>query len=156
MKQANQMNQIGQSVQKNCSLCTTEGGNTIWQDALFRVVAFHDDRLPAYLRIISQQHVKEMTDFTQAQQAQLFELMMVCERLMRETLQPDKINLASLGNQTPHIHWHVIARWKDDAFFPDSIWSNVYRETDQEILAKRHALANDFYKRLATALSRAG
>jgi diadenosine tetraphosphate (Ap4A) HIT family hydrolase len=148
----NQAKEANQGDQQKCSLCSTEGGNTIWQDASFRVVAFQDAKLPGYLRIISQQHVKEMTDFTQAQQAQLFQLMMACERLMRETLQPDKINLASLGNQTPHMHWHVIARWKDDAFFPDSIWSNAYRETDQELLAKRHALANDFYKRLATVL----
>jgi diadenosine tetraphosphate (Ap4A) HIT family hydrolase len=139
--------------QTTCSLCTTDGGMIIWKNDLFRIVAFHDSQLPGYLRIISQQHVKEMTDFPQAAQAQLFGLMMVCERLMRETMQPDKINLASLGNQTPHMHWHVIARWKDDAYFPDSIWSNAYRETAAGVLAQRHALAKEFYSRLPAVLA---
>jgi len=48
--------------------------------------------------------------------------------VLRDTLQPDKINLASLGNQVPHLHWHVIPRFADDAHFPDPIWAAARRE----------------------------
>ena len=37
---------------------------------------------------------------------------------MRETMQADKMNLASLGNMTPHVHWHVVPRFRDDRHFP--------------------------------------
>jgi len=40
-----------------------------------------------------------------------------------ETMQPDKMNLASLGNMTPHVHWHVVPRFRDDRHFPNPIWA---------------------------------
>ena len=36
----------------------------------------------------------------------------------RDACEPDKMNLASLGNMTPHVHWHVIPRFRDDRHFP--------------------------------------
>jgi diadenosine tetraphosphate (Ap4A) HIT family hydrolase len=41
--------------------------------------------------------------------------------------QPDKINLACLGNVVPHLHWHVIPRWRDDSHFPAPIWAAAKR-----------------------------
>jgi diadenosine tetraphosphate (Ap4A) HIT family hydrolase len=43
--------------------------------------------------------------------------------MLRRLLQPTKVNLASLGNQVPHLHWHVIPRFADDAHFPDPVWA---------------------------------
>jgi diadenosine tetraphosphate (Ap4A) HIT family hydrolase len=39
------------------------------------------------------------------------------------------MNLASLGNMTPHLHWHVIPRWRDDRHFPGPIWGSPQRDT---------------------------
>jgi diadenosine tetraphosphate (Ap4A) HIT family hydrolase len=39
----------------------------------------------------------------------------------------DKMNLASLGNQTPHVHWHVVPRFRDDRHFPGPIWATPKR-----------------------------
>jgi diadenosine tetraphosphate (Ap4A) HIT family hydrolase len=33
------------------------------------------------------------------------------------------MNLASLGNMTPHVHWHVIPRFEDDRHYPGPIWA---------------------------------
>jgi len=70
------------------------------------------------------------------------------ERVLREQLKPDKINLASLGNVVPHLHWHVIPRWTDDSHFPDPIWAAARceappRNIDREVLvaALREALS---------------
>ncbi len=49
------------------------------------------------------------------------------EQALRELMQPAKINLASLGNMTPHLHWHVIPRFADDKHFPGSVWSEARR-----------------------------
>jgi diadenosine tetraphosphate (Ap4A) HIT family hydrolase len=52
------------------------------------------------------------------------------EAALRELLRPEKINLASLGNVTPHLHWHVIARFRDDPHFPNPIWGARIRQPD--------------------------
>ncbi len=51
------------------------------------------------------------------------------EATLRELLHPDKINLASLGNVAPHLHWHVIPRYRDDRHFPAPIWAVGSRES---------------------------
>jgi diadenosine tetraphosphate (Ap4A) HIT family hydrolase len=40
----------------------------------------------------------------------------------------DKINLASLGNKTPHVHWHLIPRFENDKHFPNSHWGTAVRD----------------------------
>jgi diadenosine tetraphosphate (Ap4A) HIT family hydrolase len=42
-------------------------------------------------------------------------------------LAPTKINLATLGNVVPHLHWHVIARFDWDSHFPNPIWGAAVR-----------------------------
>jgi diadenosine tetraphosphate (Ap4A) HIT family hydrolase len=56
-------------------------------------------------------------------------------------MKPDKINLASLGNLVPHLHWHVIPRFRDDAFFPGSVWSAKTQQTPESVLAGRQKAA---------------
>jgi diadenosine tetraphosphate (Ap4A) HIT family hydrolase len=46
-------------------------------------------------------------------------------------MNPDKINLASLGNVVPHLHWHVIPRFADDAHFPSPVWAQAQRPSSQ-------------------------
>ncbi len=43
-------------------------------------------------------------------------------------MQPDKMNVASLGNMTPHVHWHIVPRFRDDRHFPHPIWAAPQRE----------------------------
>ena len=37
--------------------------------------------------------------------------------------EPDKMNLASLGNLVPHLHWHVIPRFENDPHLSAAIWA---------------------------------
>ena len=62
------------------------------------------------------------------------------ELAVREVMQPEKVNVASFGNMTPHVHWHVIPRYRDDAHFPSPSWAVVQRETAPAVLAARRAL----------------
>ena len=55
------------------------------------------------------------------------DVVLATERAVRRVVEPDKINLASFGNLVPHLHWHVIPRWRDDSHFPESIWGNAQR-----------------------------
>ena len=109
-----------------CELCATAGGDLLWADERCRVVRVADAQgmaFPGYCRVVWQAHVAEMSDLAPADAAHLMRVTFAVERMLRGQLSPDKINLASLGNMTPHLHWHVIPRWRDDSHFPSPIWA---------------------------------
>ncbi len=95
----------------------------IARDARLRVVLPHEPLYPGFARVIWNAHVAEMSDLSESDRAHLMGVLMAVERAQREGLSPDKINLASLGNMVPHLHWHVVPRWRDDSHFPASVWS---------------------------------
>jgi diadenosine tetraphosphate (Ap4A) HIT family hydrolase len=101
----------------------------LWRDARCRVILVDDPDYAGFCRVIWQAHVKEMTDLTAADQSHLFAVVLVVEAQLRELMQPAKINLASFGNQVPHLHWHVIPRFTDDAHFPDPVWAARKRKS---------------------------
>lgn len=113
----------------NCELCSKAGGELIWQDSFCRVVSIDDVDYPGFCRVILNQHIKEMTELDSKQRERLMAVVFAVEQAVREILQPEKINLASLGNMTPHIHWHIIPRFKQDKTFPNPIWGPSRRET---------------------------
>jgi diadenosine tetraphosphate (Ap4A) HIT family hydrolase len=111
-----------------CELCNQDGGEVIFRNDFLRVVLVDDADYPAFCRVICNAHIAEMTDLEIPQRSAM--MMTVCkvEQALREVLHPDKINLASLGNMTPHLHWHVIPRFKHDKHFPQPIWGVAQRE----------------------------
>ncbi|MHB8744351.1 MAG: HIT family protein [Sulfuricaulis sp.] len=113
----------------HCPLCQSENEAVLWRDARCRVILMSDADYPGYCRVIWQQHVKEMTDLTKSDRAHFMSVVLKVEYVLRDLLRPEKINLASLGNQVPHLHWHVIPRFIDDAHFPDPIWATRKRGT---------------------------
>jgi diadenosine tetraphosphate (Ap4A) HIT family hydrolase len=111
-----------------CPLCAGDGGEVLWRDDFCRVVWVGDAHYPGYCRVILHRHVKEMSDLASSDRLRLMETVFSVEVAVREIVQPDKINLASLGNVVPHVHWHVIPRWQEDVNFPDAIWAAPRRE----------------------------
>ena len=126
-----------------CPLCHPDHETVLWQNRSARVVLVDDAAYPGFCRVIWQAHVAEMTDLVPAERRHLMELVFGVETALRQALNPAKINLASLGNQVPHIHWHVIARHADDATFPDAIWAAPRRigaARSVDVAALRQAL----------------
>jgi len=112
----------------SCPLCDSAGGETLWQDDFCRVVLADEANYPGFLRVILNAHVREMTDLPTAEREALMKVVFACEAALREVMAPDKVNLASLGNVVPHLHWHVIPRFADDPHFPNAVWGPRLRE----------------------------
>jgi diadenosine tetraphosphate (Ap4A) HIT family hydrolase len=113
-----------------CELCTTPGGDLLWEDASCRVVRVVDsaaDSFPGFCRVIWNRHVTEMSELKVADARHFMDVVFATERALRRTMHPDKINLASLGNVVPHLHWHIIPRWHDDSHYPAPIWTATQR-----------------------------
>lgn len=108
-----------------CPLCAPPGDEVLWQNACARVIRVDGTSQPGYTRVIWQAHTAEMTQLSAPERSRLMDIVYLVEQIQRRELSADKINLAALGNQVPHLHWHIIPRWRADSHFPDSIWSAV-------------------------------
>ncbi|MFD2270592.1 HIT family protein [Undibacterium arcticum] len=135
--------------QITCELCTELGAEIIYQGKEWHVVMVDDVHYPGFCRVIWNDHVKEMTDLTPAQRNSLMDAVWQVEQAVREVMQPAKINLATLGNKVPHLHWHVIPRFSDDAHFPLPIWAEPKRLATPAMLASRQALLPALRKNIA-------
>ena len=127
-------------------MCNTLGGTLLWQDTFCRIVLADEPDYPGFLRVIMNAHVKEMSDLSVSDQEKLMRAVFAAEAALREVMQPDKINLASLGNVVPHLHWHVIPRFVDDPHFPNPVWGARLRDTP-------HATSPNLLERLTTTLT---
>lgn len=113
-----------------CELCDTLGGEVLWKDELCRVVRVDGGEgraFPGFCRVVWNAHVSEMTGLPGADRRHLMNVVFATEAALRSLLRPDKVNLASLGNVVPHLHWHVIPRWSDDSHFPAPVWAPAQR-----------------------------
>ena len=126
----------------NCELCTGDGGVLIWRHPLLRVVLVDEADYPGFCRVIWNAHVREMTDLSRSDAALCMAAVFAVEDALRLTLQPTKINLASLGNMTPHVHWHVIPRFVEDRHFPRPVWAEPLRPAfaSEAVVARLPAL----------------
>jgi diadenosine tetraphosphate (Ap4A) HIT family hydrolase len=113
-----------------CELCESPGGEVLWQDGrcrVIRVAGAEAQAFPGFCRVIWKEHVREMSDLATADRRHLLDVVGAVEAAVRAVVAPAKINLASLGNVVPHLHWHVIPRWTDDSHFPAPIWAAAAR-----------------------------
>lgn len=107
----------------SCPLCTHTGGRLLQQTALARLIEPTQGASVGTQRLILQRHCTEFSDLQPDERQGLMDWLAQAEHELRCRLQPDKVNLASLGNYVPHLHWHLIPRWVTDPLWPDSPWS---------------------------------
>lgn len=135
-----------------CELCTEAGGRVIHDERRLRVVLLDEPDYPGFARVIWKAHVRELTDLAPDDRARLMHVVFAAEDAVRRVMRPHKVNVASLGNLTPHIHWHVIPRFADDPHFPGAVWSERRRDPDPATLAGRRALLPALAESIAQSL----
>ncbi|HQR03511.1 MAG: HIT family protein [Proteobacteria bacterium] len=134
-----------------CPLCANPDDPVLWQDAdcrIVRVSGAEGAAFPGFCRVLWRRHVREMGDLAAQERNHLMQVVFATELAVREVMRPDKINLASLGNVVPHLHWHVIPRWHDDSHFPTPIWGPARRRAPTRELASDQALQAVLHRQL--------
>jgi diadenosine tetraphosphate (Ap4A) HIT family hydrolase len=121
-----------------CELCELSAPTVVDNDK-FAVILVDDANYPGFARVIWKDHVREVSDLADADRLLLNDAAWKLELAVREVMQPLKVNVASLGNVVPHLHWHVIPRYADDAHFPAPVWAQAQRTTDEAVLVARRA-----------------
>lgn len=120
----------------DCELCRQPGGVLVHQAPRWRVIRAEDPLFPAFYRVVWREHEAEWSELDDADRAALMAVVTAVERVLRGRLAPTKVNLASLGNVVPHLHWHVIARFAWDAKFPQPVWGERLRPVEPPAVAR--------------------
>lgn len=110
-----------------CPLCAPDAETVVWADESCRVIRVDEHDFAGFCRVVWREHVAELSDLPVPAQRHLMNVVCAVELALRQLMQPAKVNLASLGNMVPHLHWHVIPRFTDDSRFPDPVWASARR-----------------------------
>src|SRR5688500_4810410 len=105
-----------------------------------------DDARFHWLLLVPRRHeVVEFTDLSADDYLQLSAEILAATRVVQEVAQPDKVNVAMLGNVVPQMHVHVVGRFSSDTAWPDPIWCHgagpAYPPHALAMLADRYAKA---------------
>lgn len=83
-----------------------------------------------WLKIFTQTPYKEMSEVPKEVRLEIYELLDIIEKEMISYYNPKKINIASFGNYMPHVHWHIMARFDEDSYYPEPMWGTKQREAN--------------------------
>lgn len=109
----------------------------------------NDVRFPWFILVPRRTGMRELADLLPGDQIQLLAEINQAARILGELFQPDKLNIAALGNMVPQLHIHVIARFKTDSAWPKPVWGVGVAEPydvgkDTVLLARIHPLLSNF------------
>lgn len=88
------------------------------------VLLMHDAALPWFL-VVPETDVVELCDLPAPAHARLFERVHAVGRFVRSHFGADKLNVAAIGNIVPQLHVHVIGRFRDDPYWPGTLWGHA-------------------------------
>lgn len=95
-------------------------------------IEIHDSEIP-WLKIFTHKQRKEFSQCSRDERLMIMECLNVIEREMLQYFKPEKINIASFGNMLPQVHWHIMARFLNDSYFPEPMWGAKQREGDVKV-----------------------
>jgi diadenosine tetraphosphate (Ap4A) HIT family hydrolase len=91
-------------------------------------IEIEESEIP-WLKVFTQHPYKEMSDVPREIRYEIYDLLDLIEKEMITYYQPTKVNIASFGNYMPHVHWHVMARFTEDSYYPEPMWGTKQRES---------------------------
>jgi diadenosine tetraphosphate (Ap4A) HIT family hydrolase len=80
-----------------------------------------------YCVLVSRKHVGELYQLPADERQAYLEEMCLLARVIQDAFQPIKMNYELLGNQVPHLHWHLFPRYKYDPEKLKPVWLAIDR-----------------------------
>ena len=102
-----------------------------------------------YCLLVSRRHATELSQLTTEERRAFLDEMCLVAQAIEEAFHPHKLNYELLGNQVPHLHWHLFPRYREDPDRLRPVWLALERaETDDD---QRRRLLADPLSRAVTA-----
>ena len=87
-----------------------------------------DQYFQGYSFVTLKWHTEELYKLSDTDRKNFLEDMSQVAQVLFQTFTPDKMNYELLGNGMPHLHWHLIPRFKTDPFWGRPIWSGSRKQ----------------------------
>jgi diadenosine tetraphosphate (Ap4A) HIT family hydrolase len=89
---------------------------------LTRAYLHEDQFFPGWTVLVLKRHATELFHLSRDERSHLIEEVSGVAAVLAEEWQAVKINYELLGNQLPHIHWHLIPRLPQDPAPLEPVW----------------------------------
>ena len=89
---------------------------------LCSLLLLNDANYPWFILLPNRENISEIHQLSVTDQQQLMTESMFFSQCLEQVFQPDKLNIAALGNVVPQLHIHHIARFTTDACWPAPVW----------------------------------
>jgi len=93
---------------------------------IFENTLIEESEIP-WLKIFTKEPYKEFSDCPKNVKEEIWRVLDIIEKEMLSYYKPTKVNIASFGNYMPHVHFHIMARFEEDSYFPEPMWGEKQR-----------------------------
>src|SRR5208282_793695 len=90
-----------------------------------------------YCLLVARRHATELSQLSDAERRGYLDEMCLLARAIEACFRPHKLNYELLGNQVPHLHWHLFPRYRDDADHLRPVWLALDRAEHDEQQQRR-------------------
>lgn len=94
---------------------------------LCRVLLEDEAHYPWLMLVPRRTEVSRLIDLALPDQLQLLQELDFAQKILWKHFQPTQLNVAAIGNKTPQLHIHVIARFENDPAWPATVWDHPVR-----------------------------
>jgi diadenosine tetraphosphate (Ap4A) HIT family hydrolase len=70
-----------------------------------------------HTQVVLREHKEDLTALSEKQLHAFVDDMVMVALILEKILKPDKLNYELFGNWVPHLHWHILPRFKNDPDF---------------------------------------
>ncbi|RDV27556.1 HIT domain-containing protein [Alteromonas aestuariivivens] len=92
---------------------------------LCRVLLMNDSQFPWLILVPRREGITEILELDAAEQQQLWAESNQVAQALTTLYQPDKLNIAAIGNVVSQLHVHHIARFQGDSLWPQPVWGKL-------------------------------
>jgi diadenosine tetraphosphate (Ap4A) HIT family hydrolase len=111
--------------------------NLVWQFSHSVVLLGTWQYYLGYCLLVCRQHASELSGLTESVRRGFLDEMCLLARAIELAFQPRKLNYELLGNQVPHLHWHLFPRYSNDQAVLRPVWLAVDRAEHDSTLRQR-------------------
>lgn len=123
--------------QKLANLDQLPGDDVVWQLPHAVVLLGPWQYYTGYCVVVARKHATELSQLSADERRGYLDEMCQVAQAIEKAFAPHKLNYELLGNQVPHLHWHLFPRRADDPETLQPVWFALHRAEHDEAEKRR-------------------